>query len=91
MYIKKETGPIEVALPNGRRLNRSDLPDRSTKRWVSRLKMVVVQAVKYDLISSDEACELYELSKEELESWVSLSENHGAIALRATALKRYRN
>lgn len=90
MYIKKETGPIEVSLPNGAKLNRSDLPDRATKRWVSRLKMVVVQAVKYGLISVEEACDLYDLSREELLSWVALSENHGAIALRATALKRYR-
>lgn len=90
MYMKKETGPVEVILPNGQRLNRSDLPLRSTTRWVSRLKMVVVQAVDHGLISAKEACEMYDLSQEELSSWQELSGQHGAIALRATALKRYR-
>ena len=90
MFTRKETGPIEVDLPNGRKLNRSDLPPKTTKRWVARHKAVVVDAVTYGLVSAKEACELYGLSTEELDSWVALSKTHGAGALKATALQKYR-
>ncbi|GHA42251.1 hypothetical protein GCM10008927_03390 [Amylibacter ulvae] len=90
MYVKKETGPIEVSLPDGSKLNRSDLPAKDIKRWVARLKLVIVQAVVHGLITEDEACDIYGLSDEELESWILLSEKDGSVALRATALKEYR-
>ena len=90
MFVRKESGPVEVSLPNGDRLNRSDLPPKKTKRWVARLKKVVVDAVEHGLISKEEAMSLYDLSSEELESWVDLSKNHGGAALRATALQKYR-
>ncbi|PIB24664.1 hypothetical protein BFP76_05635 [Amylibacter kogurei] len=91
MFTKKEIGPIEVSLPDGSKLNRSDLPAKDTKRWVARLKLVIVQAVVHGLITHEEACEIYALSSEELESWILLSEKDGSIALKATALKEYRH
>jgi len=90
MYVKRELGPVEVTLPDGTKLNRSDLPAKSTKRWVCRHKMMVVLAVKHGLLSSKEACKDYALSEEELSSWMNLSERHGAPGLRATALHEYR-
>lgn len=90
MYLKKEIGPIEVSLPDGRKLNRSDLPAKTTKRWVAKLKFKVVEAVQHGLISEDEAKQMYQISEEELDSWVSLSSSNGAAALRATALQKYR-
>lgn len=90
MFVKKEIGPIEVTLPSGRRLNRSDLPPKSTVRWVARLKAVVVDAVMHGLITRTEACQMYGLSDEELDGWMVLSSSHGIEALRATALQKYR-
>lgn len=90
MYIRRERGPLYVTLPDGSRLTRSDLPDRGTRRWVARRKAVVVKAVNAGLISEDEACEMYQLSVEELHSWRIAMETHGARALRATALQKYR-
>gem|GEM_PF-4752583 len=34
MFIKGSHGPIEVILPDGVKLNRSDLPPKATTRWV---------------------------------------------------------
>lgn len=90
MYIKKTFGPVEVELPDGRRLNRSDLPPTSTKRWGAKHKKVVVDAVVFGLIDYREAETRYGISVEELESWIRLAHNNGARALRATALKHYR-
>lgn len=90
MYIRRDKGPVYVTLPNGSRLTRSDLPDRSTRRWVARRKAVVVQAVNGGLLTEEEACQMYNLSTEELHSWRIAMETHGARALRATALQKYR-
>lgn len=90
MYIRREKGPVSVTLPDGTRLTRSDLPDRSTRRWVARRKATVVAAVNGGLITEAEACEMYALSSEELHSWRIAVETHGARALRATAIQKYR-
>ncbi|GLQ34282.1 hypothetical protein GCM10007939_05650 [Amylibacter marinus] len=90
MLLKKNNRPVEVVLPNGTRLNRSNLPEQGTKRWVVRHKMTVVNAVLYELITFREACEAYELSEEELLSWLKMAKQHGAEALKATALMKYR-
>ncbi|WP_112322657.1 CtrA inhibitor SciP [Oceanibium sediminis] len=90
MFIRREKGPVYVILPDGTKLTRSDLPDRATRRWVARRKAVVVSAVTSGLITEDEACEMYGLSSEELHSWRIAMETHGARALRATTIQKYR-
>lgn len=65
-------------------------PPPDTKRWVIRRKMQVVDAVKGGIISFDEACRRYCLSKEELDSWLQLVDGFGIKALRATHLQQYR-
>ena len=90
MYIRREKGPVFVTLPDGSKMTRSDLPSRTTRRWVARRKALVVKAVASGLITEDEACEMYNLSLEELSSWRIAMERHGARALRATALQKYR-
>jgi hypothetical protein len=76
MYLKRERGPIEVVLPDGSKLNRSELS--------------VVRAVFSGLISGQEACEMYDLSEEELESWCRSARLHGSSGLKVTTLQRYR-
>jgi uncharacterized protein DUF1153 len=91
MYIRRERGPLFVTLPDGSKLSRSDLPDKSIKRWVARRKAVVVAAVTGGLIQSDEACEIYDLTEEELSGWCRAVKCHGTAALRITSLQHYRH
>ena len=90
MYLKKVDGPRTVTLPDGSTMSRADLPPVSTTRWVASRKAAVIKGVAAGLISSDEACDLYGLSDEELQSWMSAVRDHGEKALKATALKKYR-
>lgn len=90
MYIKKVNGPRAVTLPDGTVLSHADLPSENTRRWVASRKAIVVRAVCYGLLSSEEALERYSLSKEEFASWVKAVQKHGEVALKATALQRYR-
>ena len=67
-----------------------DLPHPNTKRWVVRRKAAVVAAVRSGAITIEEACRAYQLSEEELLSWVSAFETHGLAGLRITRLQHYR-
>lgn len=90
MYIRREKGPVYVTMADGTKLTRSDLPPKTTRRWVARRKAVVVMAVNSGLIDEEEAQEMYGISSEELHSWRIAMETHGARALRATAVQKYR-
>ncbi len=90
MYIKREKGPVFVTTPDGRKISRADLPPPNTSRWVARRKAAVVTAVEAGLIDDEEACKMYGLSMEELDSWRDAMLKHGARALRATSLQDYR-
>lgn len=90
MFLKRVDGPRAVTLPNGKRMTRADLPPRDTVRWVASRKAAVVKGVLSGLVSRDWAIQAYGLSEEELEGWIALAEDHGAIALRATAAQKFR-
>lgn len=90
MYIRKTKGPQSVMLPDGTVMTRADLPAPNTRRWVASRKACVVRAVQSGLLSRDEACDLYALSGEELESWMSTMAAHGQSALRVTRIQKYR-
>lgn len=90
MYIKRQKGPMFVMTKDGRKISRADLPPANTSRWVARRKAAVVAAVDSGLIEAEEACKMYGLSEEELESWISAMEKHGARALRVTSMQEYR-
>lgn len=90
MYVKKTKGPAFVTLPNGRKLTRSDLPPKTTSRWVASRKASVVLAIEVGLISKGEACEWYALSEEELDGWKEAIKSHGISGLKTTKLQTYR-
>ena len=90
MYLKKVNGPRAVTLPDGTVMTRADLPDPGTGRWVASRKASVVRAIKYQLITREEAIESYDLSEEELDVWHAAVEQHGEAALKATTIQRYR-
>jgi len=91
MFIKKIEGPRAVTLPDGTVMTRADLPPSDTRRWVASRKAAVVRAVRYGLITLEEARRRYGLSDEEFESWASAVAHHGEAALKATALQKYRH
>ncbi|MEL6551196.1 MAG: DUF1153 domain-containing protein [Pseudomonadota bacterium] len=90
MFLKKLDGPRTVTLPDGSVMTRADLPPVNTTRWVASRKATVIKGIVSGLITREEACQLYALSEEELESWMHAVSRHGEKALKATALKKYR-
>lgn len=90
MYIRRVKGAYSVTLPDGSELTRADLPSPTTRRWVASRKAAVAKAVTYGLLEPEDACRLYDLSKEELECWIQANVRHGPEALKATAVQRFR-
>jgi hypothetical protein len=90
MYLKKVDGPRAVTLPDGTVMTRADLPDPGVVRWVASRKAAVVKAVRYGLVPKADILERYGLSGEELEAWMEAVDRHGEAALKATAIRRYR-
>jgi hypothetical protein len=80
-----------VTGPNVRPITLADLPAISTRRWFPRQKAAVVAAVEYGLITLDEACVRYALSKEEFFSWQSAMHDKGVAGLRVIELVWRRN
>ena len=68
-----------------------DLPPLGTKRWVTRRKAVIVNAVRIGVISLEEVCRRYELSSEEFFAWQRAIDTHGVPGLRVTRLQIYRD
>jgi hypothetical protein len=79
-----------VVGPDGRKLTLSDLPAPGIQRWVTRRKAEVVAAVRGGLLSADDACNRYSLTREELAGWERLYDRHGVKGLRTTRLQNYR-
>src|SRR6185436_13195342 len=68
-----------------------DLPPPDTKRWVTRRKAAIVNAVRNRVISLEEVCRRYELSVEEFLAWECAIDTHGVPGLRVTRLQIYRD
>ena len=67
-----------------------ELPPPDTKRWVTRRKAMVVNAVRAGEISLEEVCRRYELSVEGFLVWQRAIDTHGVRFTRhpATNLSR---
>ena len=76
--------------PSGTPLTLEDLPPPDTVRWVIRRKAELVAAIRGGLLSLEDACERYQLSEEELQSWIDSLDQHGIRGLRSTKLQLYR-
>jgi len=68
-----------------------ELPPPDTKRWVTRRKAVIVNAVRTGVISLEEVCRRYALSVEEFLAWERAIDTHGVPGLRVTRLQIYRD
>ena len=76
--------------PKGDVITLADLPSPLTTRWVMRRKAEVVLAVRGGLLSLEEACGRYRLTKEEFLGWQDAIERYGLLGLRSTHLRRDR-
>lgn len=89
--MAEQSKAVEFVIgPDGQKLTKTDLPPSDTKRWVIRRKAEVVAAVRGGLISQSEACERYDISNEEFESWTKSIDRFGIQGLRTTRLQKYR-
>lgn len=79
-----------MTLVDGTIMTRADLPSVDTRRWVASRKAAVVKAVGAGLIQRKEALERYALSDQEFSEWETAVSEHGEVALKATALQRFR-
>ncbi|WP_338548053.1 DUF1153 domain-containing protein [Roseovarius phycicola] len=91
MYLKKANGPRTVTLPGGDVLTLADLPPENTQRWVISRKLKVVSAVRYGLISQEDAMTRYSLSEEELSEWEHAIRCDNLDSLKATRHNRKNN
>ncbi len=82
--------PLPIG-PSRKPLTLEDLPPSDTVRWVIRRKAELVAAIRGGLLSLEDACERYQLSEEELQSWANSLSKHGVRGLRSTRLQLYRN
>jgi hypothetical protein len=74
---------VEMLLSEG-------LPPPNTRRWVVRRKAAVVVAVSSGIITIERACQVYQLTEEELLFWKHAFETHGLAGLRTTRIQQYR-
>jgi Protein of unknown function (DUF1153) len=79
-----------VVGPDGRPITIADLPAPGITRWVTRRKAEVVAAVHGGLLTAEDACDRYSLTKEEFAGWERLYQRHGVKGLRTTRLQNYR-
>lgn len=71
-------------------LLREGLPPPDTRRWVVRRKAAIVVALRSGMITLELACQVYQLTEEELLSWKDAFETHGFAGLRTTRIQQYR-
>lgn len=82
--------PDYVIGPDGEALTLDNIPAPTTDRWVIRRKAQVVAAVHGGLLTSDEACNRYRISLDELSGWQRAIQRFGMAGLRVTRTQSYR-
>lgn len=75
--------------PYGELLTIDKLPSRND-RWTPRRKAEVVAAVRGGALDVDFACQWYNISRQEFDSWDKALDHAGLRALKVTKLKMYR-
>jgi transposase-like protein len=88
--LAESSGEVAKNTTGSEPLTLDDLPPPNTRRWVMRRKAEVVAGVRSGLLTVEEACQRYDLSREEFNSWQQNIDRHGVQALRVTRLQDYR-
>jgi len=68
----------------------AELPCPNTARWTVRRKATIVQAVRDGSLGLSDACERYNVSVEEFQTWERDLDRHGLPGLRTTRVQAYR-
>ena len=69
----------------------ADLPfGPNNTRWIPRRKAALVLGVRAGLLTVEEACTRYDLTREEYLSWEAAVDQHGVGGLRTTKVQQYR-
>lgn len=68
----------------------ADLPSPNTRRWDTKRKAQVVEAVRAGRITLERACQVYAMSVDEFLGWQSALDRFGAKGLMATRVKEFR-
>lgn len=89
MVEDEKRNPVVVG-SDGEALTFEELPPLGVSRWSPRRKAEVVAAVAGGLLTLEEACERYSLSREEFTRWHSTWERGGMRALRVTRAQESR-
>lgn len=66
--------------PDGRPFGIKDLPCVRTVRWVRSRKVAVATAVWGGMLTAEEMCQRYRLTRDELDEWMRLLPQAGALA-----------
>jgi hypothetical protein len=66
-----------------------DLPPPSVKRWTTRRKAAVLEAVRGGWVPIEEVCQTYRISVDEFLAWKRDVDQFGTPGLRATRLQIY--
>jgi transposase len=64
------------------------LPEPRPLRWTIRHKQAILDALREERLSRDEACARYELSLAELDQWLTAFAERGWYGLRVTRRRR---
>jgi hypothetical protein len=88
MYVRKSTKPRVVKMQSGEILTIGDLPDAGLRRWTAARKSLVIRAVMFELISTDEAIERYDLTHDEFQEWLRSCADYGRNGLQVTHKKQ---
>ena len=74
-----------VVGPDGYPLTLEDLPATPPRRWMIRRKAQVVAAVAGGLLTIEQACDRFMLTREEFLTWKALVARYGMSELRTTS------
>jgi transposase-like protein len=69
----------------------TELPPTNTRRWLARRKAAVVAAVSSGVLTIEEACRRYQMSKEEFSAWQRAFESYGIVGLRVGYVHQHRS
>lgn len=66
------------------------LPSKVITRWTATAKKSVLDAIRQEALTVTDACTMYGLTADELESWDRREQMYGRNGLMATQVSRYR-
>jgi transposase-like protein len=87
--LSKQARPRHPIIgPMGEVLTLASLPPSKPGRWVARRKAEVLAAVMGGLVTVEGVCRMYDLTEDELLSWMRAYSRRGLAGLKIKAMRR---